>query len=91
MNGSLFIAGPGTDWFNTVLGNILNKLAWPIFVAAVVIMFIWAGILFLMSQGDPSKISAAKSAVIWAVVGIFVGIIAFSAVNIIQSIIIPAP
>jgi NAD/NADP transhydrogenase beta subunit len=46
-------------------------------------MFIVAGILFLTSMGDPGKLATARAAVIWAVVGVVVAIIAFSIINIV--------
>lgn len=70
----------------TILNNVLSMVVWPTFVGAVVIMFIYAGFLFVSSEGDPSKITKAKSAVVWAIVGIVVGILAYSAEGIIKSI-----
>jgi len=70
----------------TIINNVLSMVVWPVFVGAVVIMFIYAGFLFVSSEGDPTKITKAKMAVIWATVGIVVGILAYSAENIIKTI-----
>jgi len=59
---------------------------WPIFGGLVIVMFIYAGILFVTAQGDPSKISTARKAVLWAVVGIIVAFVAFSAVKLMREI-----
>ena len=56
-----------SNFFKCIIDRFVDKIAWPIFLGLVVIMFIWAGILFLTAQGDPGKISAARKAVIWAV------------------------
>ncbi len=72
------LANP-TQWFNCVFGNVLAVVVWPVFVGLVFTMFIWAGVLFLTAQGDPGKLETARKAVIWAVVGVVVGIFAFSA------------
>ena len=75
---------PGT-WFTCIINNLLNVVVWPVFVGLVLVMFVWAGILFLTARGDPNKIDAARRALIWAVVGIIIGLIAFSAVTIIKA------
>ena len=78
-------AVPADKWFGCIINNIVDYIVWPLFVGLVVIMVIWAGILFLTARGDPNKIDAARRALIWAVVGIIIGLIAFSAVTIIKA------
>lgn len=78
-----------SNYFKCIIDRLLDKVVWPIFLGLVVIMFIWAGVLFLTAQGDPGKIGAARKAVIWAVVGVMVGFLAFSAVTLIRNIITP--
>ena len=58
--------------------NIILNFLWPIFAGFAVIMFLIAGFMFLTSQGDPSKVDTARQAVLWGVVGVVVGLIAFS-------------
>jgi hypothetical protein len=77
---------PGT-WFTSIICNLLRIVIWPVFFGISIIMLIWAGILFLTAQGDPGKISTAKKAVLWAVIGIVVAILAFSAVGILNNVI----
>ena len=69
-----------------IINNVMNLIIWPIFIGAVVIMLVWAGILFALAQGDPSKIATAKKAVLWAVIGVVTGIAAFSALGIIGGV-----
>ena len=85
---TLAATDPGA-WFNGILTRFLDIVVWPVFFAASVLMLIWAGFLFLTTQGDPGKIVIARKAVLWAVIGIIVAIVAFSAVNIIKSVISP--
>jgi len=63
---------------NSLMSAIVDKVLWTVFVGFVVICFVMAGILFLSSFGDPSKISQAKSAFVWGIVGIIVGFLAYS-------------
>ncbi len=79
------VINPGT-WINDILTHLLDIVVWPIFAAASVLIFIWAGFLFLTAQGEPSKIAAARKAFLWASIGIAVAIVGFSATNIISSI-----
>ena len=54
--------------------------------AAGVIMIIVAGILYLVSGGDPAKMKIAKTALIYAVVGIAIGLSAVTIVNILKEV-----
>ena len=73
----------------TIQGIIpkLEMAAGLVFGAIAVICFILAGILFLTAQGEPEKLKAARLAVIGGVAGVVVGIIAFSIIAIVLSII----
>lgn len=59
-----------------VLDNIIDAI-WKIFVALIVIVFLYAGFLFLIAGGNPEKIGKAKSAALWGIVGVIVGILSF--------------
>jgi hypothetical protein len=74
------------DSIPTIINRFLDIVVGPIFFGLIIIMFIWAGILFLTAQGDPTKITGAKKAVLWAVVGTAVGLLAFSVKGIIAKI-----
>jgi Type IV secretion system pilin len=69
-----------------LVGNI-EKLMGLVFGGIAVVMFVIAGILFLTAQGDPEKVQSARSAFIWGVAGVIVGLIAFSIVAIVSSVI----
>ena len=59
--------------FRTLLLRIAWYVGWLI-GALSTIMIIWAGILYLTSAGSQERLSKAKSALTWAIVGIAVGI-----------------
>ena len=69
-----------------IINNVLSIVVWPVFGGAIVIMFIWAGFMFLTAAGDASKLASAKRAVIWGIVGIMVGVAGFSAYRIVSTI-----
>jgi len=65
----------------TSLSQVIDAiffLLWPFFAAFAVIMFIYAGFIFLSASGDPSKVAEARRAVLWGVIGVAVGLLAFS-------------
>lgn len=72
-----------TNGIQNIMNGIISFL-WQFFVGLAVIMFIIAGILFLTSNGAPDKITQARNAFIWGVVGVIVAIVAFSIVAIIS-------
>ena len=62
----------------TQIINIVLDFIWPIFAGFAVIMFLVAAFMFLTSSGDATKVATARQAVLWGVVGVVVGLIAFS-------------
>lgn len=54
-----------------VLTDVANILAIIVGVAAVITIII-SGIMYMTSQGDSSKVQAAKNAIIYAVIGLIV-------------------
>ena len=77
--------GDGINIINAI-DVIIYGLMWPIFGGFAVVMFIYAGFLFLTAQGEPSKLSSARNAIIWGVVGVAVGLLSSSIPWIVQSI-----
>ena len=74
-------------WFTGIVDRFLTMVLWPLFLALVIIMSIWAAILFLTAQGNTGQIDKAKHAIIWIVIGIVVAIFAFSIVSIVTNIV----
>ena len=69
-----------------ILNNAINKVVWPLFFSAMVVMFIWTGFLFVTAHGEPAKITKARGALLWSIIGGGLGVLAFSAYNIIKYI-----
>lgn len=67
----------------TYILNIIGGLA--------VIMFIWAGILFVTSAGDPSKITKARHVVIYAIIGIAIALAGKGLIAVITEVIGSSP
>jgi uncharacterized BrkB/YihY/UPF0761 family membrane protein len=72
--------------FGSLLLAIANGIA-VLIGSLAVIMIIWSGILFLLSGGDPSRVKKAKDALLWAVVGIVIAILASAIIATIKGII----
>lgn len=68
------------------LAEAILKAAGLVFGAFAVICFLIAGIMFLTAQGAPENLQKARSAVIWGVAGVVIGILAFSIIKIVSSI-----
>ena len=60
-------------------------IIWMFFAAFAVIAFLIAGFLFLSANGNASKVAQARDAVIWGIVGVAVGLLAFSIPFIVKS------
>jgi hypothetical protein len=84
----VIVPEPGQGFSITILMSGIVTIVWVFFTGLAVIMFIFAGMMFLTSGGDPGKIKSARDAFLWGVVGIIVAILAFSITTIIKSAII---
>ena len=69
------------------LVKAIENAVWVVFGGIAVIMFVVAGILFLTAGGAPEKVATARSALIWGVAGVVVGIMAYSIIAIVSSMI----
>lgn len=81
--------GAQQNYIEGIITRLLSLLVWPLFVGLSIVMLIWAAILMLTAQGDEGKLTTARKAIIWAVIGIVVAILAYSAPKIIKRIIEP--
>ncbi len=73
----------GISSVEQVINAILTPV-WQVFIGLAVIMIIISGILFLTAAGNAEKVTQARNAFLWGIVGIVVGIIAFSIVAIVR-------
>ncbi len=63
-------------WIKTIFDNFLAIIVVPVFFGVSIMVFIWAGFLFLTAQGDPAKILTSKKLVLYGVIGIVVAMLA---------------
>lgn len=61
----------GSVSLNSIIKTIINVLSWVVGVVAV-IMIIYGGFRFVTAGGDSNNVSAARSTVLYAVVGLVV-------------------
>lgn len=69
---------------NGIITKIANIIAIIVGVAAVIVIII-AGIQYMLSTGDPTKVNNAKNAIIYAVIGLVIVVVARSLVIFIVS------
>ena len=67
------------------LVNAIKRPLWIVFGLIALIAFVTSGIYFLTAAGNPEKVVQARTAFLWGIVGVVVGIIAFSIVRIIET------
>lgn len=65
---------------------LATSAVWIVFTAIVLFCFISSGILFLTSGGVPDNLKRAKASFLWGVVGVVVGIVAYSIIEILSNI-----
>lgn len=66
--------------FDDLRTSIINNLIYAA-GAISVIMIVFGGLRYVLSQGDSSKITQAKNTILYAVIGLAVSILAFAVVN----------
>lgn len=76
---------PTVSGLSQIVTYIENAL-WIIFGLIAVIMFVVAGITFMTAGGQPDKVATARSAFIWGVAGVVVGILAYSIIAIVSTV-----
>jgi hypothetical protein len=74
------LAGPTSDK-GVIRGILMPIYFWA--AALAVIIIVAAGFMYVLSSGDASRVSRAKNAIIGAVVGLIVVLMAFTITNII--------
>jgi VIT1/CCC1 family predicted Fe2+/Mn2+ transporter len=74
------------DWLYITLINLINIGRNVLFILAGALI-IWAAFLFLTSGGAPEKIKTAKNVLIYAILAIVLGLIAFGVAGFVGSLI----
>ena len=79
-------AGTSTDLFGTggVFQTIANTLIFLVGAIAVLFLII-GGLRYVISNGDPKAVEAAKNTILYAIIGIIVSILSFAAVSFVIS------
>jgi len=75
---------PETGYTWDVVKAFILGIFWLAASVILVIMFIVSGIMFMISSGNPEKISAARSTLLYAVVGTVVVILAGSILTVVK-------
>ena len=84
---ALAAATDPADWVIGVIQRVINIILWPLFIGLIVIMSIWAGILYLTARGEPGKIQTANKMMIFILIGIAVVILGYGAYETIKQLI----
>lgn len=73
--------------FPTLISNIATYVFSIVGVLSV-LMFLWAGIIFLTSAGNDQKVSSAKKALFYAVVGLAIALSGTGLIQLVEYIIL---
>lgn len=86
------LPGQSTDVFGVlaIVSRVINIVT-IILVAAAILMFIWGVIQYISSGGDEEKQKAARSTMIYGIIGIFVIVAVWGLVNILRNTFIGDP
>ncbi len=79
-------APPNISTDLTSLGNKIANAVWIVFTIIVLIAFVIAGVKFLSAGGSPEKIQEARTAFLWGIAGVVVGILAFTIITVVKNI-----
>jgi len=72
--------------FSTIIANIATYITTIIGTLAV-IMFIWAGILYLTSGANPGNVQKANKATLYAVIGLAIALAGAGLIELVKKII----
>ena len=70
----------GTTDVNLVVANVIRALL-GVTGSIALLMFIWGGLLWLTSGGQPEKVKKGKETLKWALLGLVVIFFAYTAIN----------
>lgn len=74
------VCGNKGDSLFTIIKNVINVMLYAAGIIAVV-MIIIGGINYAISSGDNAKVTSAKNAIFYAVIGLIVAALAYAIVN----------
>ena len=85
INGSKPIVNPLLDPNLVTVGDLINKLLPFIYAIAALLLFgilLWGGYDFILSRGEPEKISAARMKITAGIIGFVLLVISYILVRI---------
>ena len=68
---------------SSIISNIMYWLLWAVGIAGV-IGFAIAGILYLTAMGDDTRMTRAKNAMLYSIIGVIVALAGLVAINVAQ-------
>lgn len=76
------------DTLMQTITTIINVVVGIVGLVAVIVIVV-AGIFFVTSQGDAAKVTKAKNAVLYGVIGLIISLLAFAIVNFVLAAVFP--
>lgn len=70
--------------FNDLFRTIATDVVWVVFGTVATVSFIISGVNFLTAMGNAQKLAQARQAFLWGMVGVVVGVVAYSAISLIS-------
>ena len=74
----------GDKTITEIINLIIDKILAPIGFALATIMIVWSGILYMTAGGSEEKVTKARKALMWAVIGFAIFISAKFIVKLIE-------
>lgn len=75
------------SWIFDIIWNFISLMIQYTAVIAVIAVMV-GGVMYLTSSGEEEKVKRAKKVIIWAMVWVFVSILAFSIINILNEFVL---
>ena len=63
----------------SVIEKVIQVLIWAATIVSVIVIIV-SGLMYMLAAGDPGKITKAKDALLYSVVGLVVSLLAFAIV-----------
>lgn len=77
---------PCIDSFPALITNIIGYVL-TVIGGLATIMFVWSGVLFVTSSGNPNKVDQAKKTAIYAVIGLAIALAGKGLILVIREVI----
>lgn len=78
-SGSKLCATKESNSVMSVIEKVIQVLIWAATIVSVIVIIV-SGLMYMLAAGDPGKITKAKDALLYSVVGLVVSLLAFAIV-----------